>query len=181
MAVVPTLAMCALTYAARFPIKTTTRPRIAPEQIFACGRGFFSTITMTQPKQAFLLCMTCFGYYQEAVKALAQQIVAMGTGMLRCAATGITNALTQALAYNCTFISAIAAAMPQEPAAFIFARTGKNQPSSKSLSCQIYRLCGCGDILGLHKKFTFLLPSPGTLARRLGTFIVGLYYSTGVR
>jgi hypothetical protein len=33
----------------------------------------------------------------------------------------------------------------------------------------------------LHKKFTFLLPSPGAFARRLGKFIVGLHYSTSVR
>jgi hypothetical protein len=87
---------------------------------------------------------------------------------------------SQSIRINRFFCTAIAPAAPLNMCAR-FSGAVQDEPTTESLTGYIFESPIAWDILGLHKKFTFLLPSPGTLARRLGTFIVGLYYSTDER
>lgn len=92
-------------------------------------------------------------------------------------------ARSQSSSLDQAFCAAIATAEPEQTSSFAWMLSDAMQdnPSTESLTRYIYSFGRGRGILRMHKKFTFLLPSPGTLARRLGTFIVGLNYSTNER
>lgn len=77
-------------------------------------------------------------------------------------------------------IAAIAATEPEQAALWCVSRGIENDQATEPLPGYVFESWVGGDILGLHKKFTFLLPSPGLFQQRLGISLVGIHYSTGV-